>query len=494
MDSQYRSILKATSIFGGTQFVQILVGLVRSKFVALLIGTTGMGLNSIYMSSLTVFITVFGMGINMSVVKDLSKAYDQKDWPHYYEITIAFRRLLFILGSIGTLVVFAFSPLLSKWSFGDDQHVWPYVFLSVIVFFTLLSQGYTAVLISSRRIKSTAACSLVSSIVSLLIAVPFFYFWRLDGIVPGIVFSSIGNFVVTYLFSREVKLEKVAQSIKETIGISRSLIALGLAMVIASLLGNLTNYIINLSISQLGGLSDLGLYGAGISITFQTLTMVFASMGSDFFPRLSAVMGDRVRMNQTINEQSEIILLLAVPILASFMLVAPLVVRILLSDEFLPVTGFIRVLCLGMLLRAASYALGYASFAKGDKKVYLFLEGGYSNLSNLVLSVVMYYLWGLNGLAWSFVINYALYYVLIRFVDTKRYGYQITESVKKLIIVSVVLLSALLVISYMMPKIWYYLVGGIATLTLSFFYLRLLNNKTGLVNTLLCQIKSRTNR
>ena len=232
MDPQYRSILKATSIFGGTQFVQILVGLVRSKFVALLIGTAGMGLNTIYMSSLTLFITIFGMGVNMSVVKDLSKAYDQQDLYHYNSITIAFRRLLFFLGTIGTLVVAAFSPLLSKWSFGDDQHIWPYVFLSVIVFFTLLSQGYTAVLISSRRIKSTATCSLVSSIVSLLIAVPFFYFWRLDGIVPGIVFSTIGNFVVTYLFAREVKTEKVTQSFKETMGISRSLVALGLARVI----------------------------------------------------------------------------------------------------------------------------------------------------------------------------------------------------------------------------------------------------------------------
>lgn len=41
MSSQYQSILKATSIFGGTQFVQLLVGLIRSKFVALLIGSTG---------------------------------------------------------------------------------------------------------------------------------------------------------------------------------------------------------------------------------------------------------------------------------------------------------------------------------------------------------------------------------------------------------------------------------------------------------------------
>lgn len=489
MSSQYRSILKATSIFGGTQFVQILVGLVRSKFVALLIGTTGMGLNSIYISSLTVFISIFGMGVNMSVVKDLSKAYDKQDWNRYSRITIAFRRLLFVLGTLGTLVVMAFSPLLSKWSFGDSEHIAAYCFLSLIVFFTLFSQGFTAVLISSRNIKATATCSLVSSIVSLLIAIPFFYFGRLDGVVPGIVFSTIGNCLVTCLFAWKVKLEDVTLSIKDTWEISLTLITLGVALVIGSLLSNLANYLINLSVTQLGGLSDLGLYGAGFAITMQTLTMVFASMGSDYFPRLSAVIDDKVKMNQTMNEQSEIVLLLAVPILAVFMLVAPLVVRVLLSEEFLPVTGFIRILCVGMLMRAVSYALGYASFAKGDKKVYILLEGCYANFSNVVLSVSMYYFWGLNGLAWSFVVNYMFYYLLIRSVDSKRFCYQASNSVNKLILLSVLLMFALLTISYLLPNIWYYLIGGIATLLLCVFYLKLLNDKTGLLNALLCRIR-----
>lgn len=489
MSSQYRSILKATSIFGGTQVLQILVGLVRSKFVALLIGTMGMGLNTIYMSSLTLFITIMGMGVNMSVVKDLSKAYDQQDWNLYNRITIVFRRLLLFLGTLGTLVVIAFSPLLSKWSFGDNEHILPYCFLSLIVFFTLFSQGFTAVLISSRRIKATATCSLVSSLVSLIIAIPFFYFWGLDGIVPGIVFSTIGNCLVTYLFARKVKIEEVHLSLKDTLDISKSLVSLGLAMVIASLLGNLTNYLINLFITNLGGLSDLGLYGAGFAIVIQTVTLVFASMGSDYFPRLSSAMDNKERMNQTMNEQSEIVLLLAVPILSVFMLVSPLVVRILLSEEFLPVTGFVRVLCVGMLMRSASYALGYASFAKGDKKVYLFLEGGYGNFANLVFSVTMYYLWELNGLAWSFVVNYLLYYFLIRFVDAKRYGYQASKSVNRLIFLSVLLMGVLLAISYLLPKVWYYSIGSVATLLLCVCYLKLLNDKTGLVNALLCRIK-----
>lgn len=447
-------------------------------------------MNTIYLSSLTLFVTIFGMGVNTSVVKDLSKAYDQQDWNRYNRIVIVFRRLLLFIGTLGTLAVVVFSPLLSKWSYGDNEHVDEYCFLSLIVFFTLFSQGFTAVLVSSRRIKVTAMCSLVSSVVSLLISIPFFFFLKLDGIVPGIVFSTIGNCVVTYHFARTVKIEKIVMSIKDTIDISKALVSLGFALVIASLIGNLTNYLINISITHFGGLSDLGLYGAGMSITMQAMSFVFSSMASDYFPRLSASMGDKELMNQTINEQSEIILYLAVPILSVFMIISPLLIRILLSADFLPVAGFIRIICVGMLMRAASYALGYASFARGDKKVYLFLEGGYSNFSNLVLSVGMYYLWGLNGLALSFVVNYSLYYILIRFVDAKRYGYQASNDVNMLIFLSVLLMFSLLAISYLLPKVWYYSIGCVITLVLCLFYLKALNAKTGILKTILYRIQN----
>lgn len=490
MESQYRSILKATSIFGGTQFLQILVGLVRSKFVALLIGTTGMGMNSMYMSSLTIFITIFGMGVNMSVVKDLSKAYNQQDYERYAKIIITFRHLCLILGILGTLSVILFSPLLSQLAFTNKDYTVHFIFLSIIVFFTIYTQGNTALLISSRRIKDTALCSLISSIVSLVIAVPFFYFMRLDGIVPGIVFSTIGNYFVTYIYARKLKIQPVQLSKDEQFLMAKGFVTLGLAMVTTSLLGNLTNYLINISISNLGDLSDVGLYSAGFNITMQSVMMIFASMASDYFPRLSAAMDDKDSMNQTMNEQSEILLLLAVPILSIFMILSPIVVRLLLSEQFLPVTSFIRILCLGMLIKTASYALGYASFAKGDKKVYLLLEGLYSNLAYLVLSVVFYYFWGLQGLAWSFVVNYFVYYLIVKFVDQRRYGYQRSKPLSFLLRLSLFLMTGLLLLSFS-PTIIYYPIAGVVILVITIYYLKILNQKTNLISSFVLKFRQR---
>lgn len=490
MASQYRNILKATSIFGGTQLIQILVGLIRSKFVAILIGTTGMGLSSVYMSSLTMFITIFGLGANMSVVKDLSRAYDQQDWHRYNEIVITFRHILFIVGIAGTLFVILLSPFLSRWAFGNYNYVIQYCFLSVIVFFTLYSQGNTAVLISSRKIKDTAKSSLYSSIASLLLSVPFFYFYGLDGVVPGLICSAIGNYVITFLFARKIKIEqKIIPRIRQ-IQIAKGLIGLGLAMVIASLTGNVSTYLVNIIISNLGGMSDLGLYTAGCGITVQVVAMVFASMSSDYSPRLSAAMGDKDRMNQTMNQQSEVLLLITVPLLASFMIVSPFVIRILLSEDFMPINGFIRVICLGMVIKAASYALGYASFAKGDKKVYLFVEGGLGNFVYILFSIIFYYYWGLNGLAWAFVGQHVLYYAYIYIIDCKRYGYEMSKDVLYLLILSGASFLCLLALSYIMPDRLYYCLGGLFAFAICYYYFRRLNSKTNFINELLCLIKA----
>ena len=66
MSNQYRSIFKATTIFGGTQLCQILFNLLRSKSIALLVGVMGMGMTTMYNTSLNIIITLFGMGINVN--------------------------------------------------------------------------------------------------------------------------------------------------------------------------------------------------------------------------------------------------------------------------------------------------------------------------------------------------------------------------------------------------------------------------------------------
>lgn len=480
--SQYKSILKATSIFGGTQLLQIIINIARAKFVAIFIGAMGMGIASMYSSTLAFMITLFGAGINVSVVRDISKAYDESDINKVALIIGIFRRILIVLTLLGTISVIVLSPLLSSWGFHDDSEVQNFCWLSLMLFFTLLQQGNTALLISLRRIKDVAKCSLLSSFVTLLVSVPFFYFLRLDGIVPGFIISTFAGYLISLYYANKVELPNIRISIIDIKKYGRSILLLGLAMVVSQLLGNLATYVINVSISRIGSMEDIGYYNAGINITMQSIMLIFSAMASDYYPRLSASIGNKTLFNETINQQTEIILYLATPILLVLELSAPLVTKILLSEEFCVIIPFLRLLCVGMVVKAASYALGYVSFASGDKKIFLLLEGIYGNFTNVLLSIFFYWIWGLNGLAISFIVNFILYYIIVMIVVVKRYGYVFDIGLAKLTFYSILLISLMTILSNIMTDASFMIIGTVLCLIVSFYYIRLLEQKTGMLN------------
>ena len=139
--SSFRSIFKATSIFGGVQVFNILITLIRGKAVALLIGTAGMGLNGLFLSSLNLINSISSLGIAESAVRDISKAHASGDTSKIGKTFSVFKRWIWITASLGIVITLVFSPLLSKFSFNSYEHTFDYVWLSITFVFGALSGG-----------------------------------------------------------------------------------------------------------------------------------------------------------------------------------------------------------------------------------------------------------------------------------------------------------------------------------------------------------------
>jgi O-antigen/teichoic acid export membrane protein len=206
-----------------------------------------------------------------------------------------------------------------------------------------------------------------------------------------------------------------------------------------------------------------------MGMTTTVISMVFSAMGSDYFPRLAAVCNYPDKMNETVNRQGEILLLIILPILICFSLFSTILIHFLLSSDFLIITKLIRILSFGMFIKAASYSIGYISFAKGDKKTFFLFEAIWSNSLNLFLNIIGYKYMGLEGLGYSFILSSLLYIFSIAIIAKLKYGYRPTIEFKKIIII-VFLLSFLMLLNALVSNAHLFYFIGSSLMMVSMYY------------------------
>ena len=399
--------MKGTVLFGGTQMVSIVANVLRGKMVAVLLCSTGLGISSFYMSTLMPLQQFFSMGMPIAVVSAVAAmAADDAEGRRAVAAQVkAFRRCLLVLAAAGVVFMLAMAPTLSRMSFGTDAHTLPYMLLAAALFFLIMESGETAVLQSRRQMRQVAVRNVVNALASLLVGVPLYWFYGTGGIVPAIIASTAVVWGYSRWQTRRMAVESVAQSWRETWTLGRGIITLGFFMMLAALLGNVTNYLVNASIRYIGSVSDVGLYQASTSITSQYVGLVFAAMATDYFPRLTAIRESVAGVRRLIRQQMELVLLVVTPLVAVLIVTAPLLIRVLLTEEFLPLTSVVRLTGLAIICKAACFPLDYVSMAYGRKRYFFWMEGVWCNAKTLVLIVACYYAWGIEGVGYAAVAN-----------------------------------------------------------------------------------------
>ena len=143
---------------------------------------------------------------------------------------------------------------------------------------------------------------------------------------------------------------------------------------------------------------------------------------------------------------------------------APLLIQILLTEDFLILKQVIRVFAFSVFFKALAYPMGYISFAKGDKKTFFWLEGIYGNTILTLTSILFYHFWGLIGLAIALVITYIIFVLTYIVITKKLYSYMLDRTVTKLLLITGLLTSACFISSLIDTPSLSYLLMGIWTI------------------------------
>ena len=477
--SSYRSIFKATSLFGGVQVYQILIGIIKSKFVAVLLGPVGMGIMGLYQSTIELVKSLSSFGLEQSAVRDISEAKGSEDTKRISNTVSTVRRLVWLTGLLGLAITLFMSPILSQLTFGSGDYTWGFAILSVTLLIDQLCVGQKVLIQGMRRLKDLAKASAIGSTIGLLISVPLYYWIGVKGIVPTMVLTSIAAMLISWYYSNKIQVDNVRVTVRKALSSGRSMIKMGISLSVSGILVTLCAYVLRWFIRGQGGVEAVGLFTAGYVIMTTYVGMVFKAMGTDYYPRLAAVNKDNGKCKEIINQQGEIAILILAPLVISCIIFMPFIIRLIYSSEFLAATDYVLWAILGMMFKAASWAISFSFIAKAEAKLFIINET-IINIVLLVFQVAGYYFSGLVGLGVAFMLGNLIYLIQVYLIARRRYEFGFSSSFLTVYVIQ----FTMVLLSFIVVHVWHsnyaYIIHCILFVLSAFYSIIELNKRMNL--------------
>lgn len=476
--ASYARNLRSSSIMGGSAGVTILLGMVRTKFAAVLIGTAGAGLLANFGAIQGLVGTLAGLGLGSSAVRDVAAAVAAGDQTAIGRTVLTLRRMCWLTGTVGMLAMMALSPLLAHWTFGNQDHALEIAALGLIILFGNLAAGQTALINGMRRIGELARLGVISAVVGTVVSIGFYLWLGLRGIVPALVLAAAINLLVTWQYAKRVPVPHASMTWAESFSTAGGMVKLGVVMMWTGLLGSLATYATVKMITFSISLPAVGIYSAAFALSGMFVNFVLAAMGADYYPRLTGVAQDKAAMNRLVNEQTEIGLLLAVPGLLATLSLAPWVIHLFYTAEFLPAVALLQWFILGCLGRVVSWPLGYVMLALGKSKWLFATETTFIVLHVALIAALLHWV-GLEGVAIAFAVLYAAHTAATWGVARHLTGFAWSPSSRSMLLGLTVGVVVLFIAVRALPLWPGTVAGGLITVVVSLFCLRGLVARVG---------------
>jgi len=257
------------------------------------------------------------------------------------------------------------------------------------------------------------------------------------------------------------------------------MVKMGFLISLSGLIALGASFLIKIVISKTGGVEQVGYYNAGFAIINTYVGMIFTAMSIDFYPKLSSLAYSNIECRELINHQAEIAILILAPIIMVFLVYINWVVIILYSSKFISINNMILYAALGMLFKAASWPIGFILLAKGNSKIFFWSELSASAYM-LVLSILGYKFFGLDGLGFSFLLGYVLYLFQAYFIARLNYEFSFSRSFYQIFVLQLALSIICLLLIKLIEKPFSYIFGSSLILISIFFAYRELDRRIGI--------------
>jgi PST family polysaccharide transporter len=449
---RYREILGASALMGGSSLASILIGLVRVKFTAVLLGPAGFGLLGTLSAIADLARSLAELGINQSGVRQIAAAEGAGDGPRIAATSTALRASGVVLGILGSVLVLAAAGLIAEVTFGDRLHNGDVALLSVTVFFGVVAGAQMALLQGLRRIRVLATVAVLNALLGSIATVAILYAMPRWGIPLSLVVGAGISAALAWWHARRLSGGWQRLPVRQVATETMAMLQLGVAFLASGLLMMGAAYVMRVLVLRGAGLEASGFFQCAWTLGGLYVAFILQSMGTDFYPRLVGSIENHGLSNDIVNDQAHVSLLLAAPGLLITLGFAPQILALLYSPAFVQAADTLRWICLGMALRVVIWPIGYIVIAKGRRRLFVATDALWV-AANLLLGAILIPRIGVAGAGIAFFAAYLLHGIVIQLAVRRLTGFRWSAPMLQASIVFMALIVLILASVIFLPSL-----------------------------------------
>jgi O-antigen/teichoic acid export membrane protein len=426
-----RELLKATLKTGSGSGFNLLLGIIATKILAVVLGPSGIGLYSLLRQAIEVTKGVGTLGGEAALVQGLAS---RKGKPQDEYLVTTF--WLFMLGaSLVVVVLVGFAPWISPWILdrSDAQSVSLIRALAIPSALWVLSIYLTSVLNGFRAIGMLALLQVLGATAMALLAYPVAQLADAGYSSAFIVMVSapptVGAMIGGWYALRSGWLAPLFHSHRIIFHreSTRHFFSIAGTMLVAVLIATGTIMGVRSLIVHYDGLSGAGIFAVAWTLSSTYVMLVLSSFQTYYLPTLSDTSDatERIALMQRV---VRLVTLMMLPLVISLIVLKPLVIELLYSEEFLPALDLIRWMLIGDYFKVISWVFSMSTIAYADMKVFFWTEflwhAGFLALG----SAALFGFGSIQGFAVAFLLMYILYLAYYLHYARSRHQFSLTGS------------------------------------------------------------------
>lgn len=369
-------------------------------------------------------VTVFIRILQIFVDSGLANALIQKKDADQVDFSSVFYFNIFMCMGLYIILFFA-SPLIAY--FYKMPELTP---ILRVLGFVLIASGLKSVqqayvsrhMLFKRFFWATLTGTLFAAAVGIIMAVNGFGVWAL------VAQHLVNTLVDTLMLWITVKWRPTRQFSWDRL---KGLLSYGWKLLVSSLLNTLYNDLRQLIIGKKYSSSDLAIYNRGKQIPYLFVTNINTSIDSVMLPTMSSVQDDRGRVRDITRRAIKTSSYLLMPLMMGLAVCAEPLVRLVLTDKWLPSVFYLRVFCITYAFYPIHTANLNAIKALGRSDIFLKLEIIKKILGLTVLFITVFI--SMEAMAVSLIFTSICSQIINTWPNRKLLDYHYKDQIKDLL-------------------------------------------------------------